>query len=642
MGHSFGCITVSSAVGGAVDAPPLPRPIDSLFLVQGALSLWSFAAEIPYAKGKAGYFNRIIADRRVSGPIITTRSAYDTAIGRDYPLGAYLKKQLLLDQRFPAYGGIGAFGVRGLPVAPDMPIQSVGFQYDFRGARIYNLEASRVIRNGSGASGAHNDIAHPEVTHAFWAAVLCAMAPRSGGLLSPSQQRQQQQPQWPQQQQQHHAAAAAATAAAATATTATTAAAAATAAAAQQQQPSESAATAHRWINAEIEDHARDEALQLGQWYALAFDVDVAPHDSAVASTLFVDTSLFPLGTDEVVLTVQLDSQDFLLSDETRPLRVPRVGRSFTKARFDILPLHNGPATIKATVHKEGNFIQQMELTFDVGARQATRVRVTALGRPPAAVNLVHPRDIGLQISPLTGGYDCVVWGAVSARARLPLLPGYLASAVDAARRELLNVIMHQDEGGNYDFQTSVDILSPAGEFALRTMARAGARLFQQIFFGPAAGADSQAIGTFLRTAASDRTRRLKLQIVAESAPVPWGLLYMGDASTGAQLDWDNFLGMRHVIEQIPLQNTLAISDCAIPSDKPDLSVSVNLNRGIDQQLGGDYVAQQESFWATQRRRANASVLLHAPRSQSWCKRWRAMRPKIRSCISTVMPKRVG
>ena len=255
MGHSFGCITVSSAVGGAVDAPPLPRPIDSLFLVQGALSLWSFAAEIPYAKGKAGYFNRIIADRRVSGPIITTRSAYDTAIGRDDPLGAYLKKQLLLDQRFPAYGGIGAFGVRGLPVAPDMPIQSVGFQYDFRGARIYNLEASRVIRNGSGASGAHNDIAHPEVTHAFWAAVLCAMAPRSGGLLSPSQQRQQQQP------QQHAtaaaastAAAAAATAAAATATTATTAAAAAATAAAATAAAVRAAATAHRWINAEIED----------------------------------------------------------------------------------------------------------------------------------------------------------------------------------------------------------------------------------------------------------------------------------------------------------------------------------------------------------------------------------------------------
>ena len=44
--------------------------------------------------------------------------------------------------------------------------------YAFRRRRVYNLEASGVIKNGEGASGAHSDIAHPEVAHAFWAAVL--------------------------------------------------------------------------------------------------------------------------------------------------------------------------------------------------------------------------------------------------------------------------------------------------------------------------------------------------------------------------------------------------------------------------------------------------------------------------------------
>ena len=37
--------------------------------------------------------------------------------------------------------------------------------------RIYNLEASDVIKNGSGPSAAHSDIAHPEVAHAYWEAV---------------------------------------------------------------------------------------------------------------------------------------------------------------------------------------------------------------------------------------------------------------------------------------------------------------------------------------------------------------------------------------------------------------------------------------------------------------------------------------
>src|SRR5690606_17327813 len=42
MGHSFGCIVVSATVAGTADKPPLPRPVDSLFLVQGALSIWAY------------------------------------------------------------------------------------------------------------------------------------------------------------------------------------------------------------------------------------------------------------------------------------------------------------------------------------------------------------------------------------------------------------------------------------------------------------------------------------------------------------------------------------------------------------------------------------------------------------------------
>jgi hypothetical protein len=96
----------------------------------------------------------------------------------------------------------------------------------------------------------------------------------------------------------------------------------------------------------------------------------------------------------------------------------------------------------------------------------------------------------------------------------------------------------------------------------------------------------------------SDPAARLKLQIVAENMPVPWGPLYVGDASSGARLDWDNFMGMRHIIERIPLQNTLTVSDPGIPSDKPQLMVSLNVNSGIDTQMHSDFVAQQQAFWA--------------------------------------------
>lgn len=178
MGHSFGCIVVSAAVAGRSGGAALGRPVDSLFLVQGALSLWSMADDVPYAPGSAGYFARILRDDLVKGPVVTTRSSHDTAVGRFYPLGAQIKKQFLLGpQDFPKYGGVGAFGLQGLAVtAQDQPIQGETFGYGFRGHAVYNIDASAVIAKDEGIAGAHNDIAHPRVAHVQWQAALALPA----------------------------------------------------------------------------------------------------------------------------------------------------------------------------------------------------------------------------------------------------------------------------------------------------------------------------------------------------------------------------------------------------------------------------------------------------------------------------------
>jgi len=51
-------------------------------------------------------------------------------------------------------------------------MKPVSQPYNFKPGRIYNLESSNVIKNGGGFSGAHSDIAHPEVAHALWQAAL--------------------------------------------------------------------------------------------------------------------------------------------------------------------------------------------------------------------------------------------------------------------------------------------------------------------------------------------------------------------------------------------------------------------------------------------------------------------------------------
>ena len=114
MGHSFGCIVVSATVAGAPGGRPLPRPVDSLFLVQGALSLWAYCRRHPVAPGTAGYFHRIVKNGLVRGPIVTTRSSYDTAVGTLLSARrAGARSQLVLGDELPNYGGIGTFGIQG-------------------------------------------------------------------------------------------------------------------------------------------------------------------------------------------------------------------------------------------------------------------------------------------------------------------------------------------------------------------------------------------------------------------------------------------------------------------------------------------------------------------------------------------------
>ncbi len=356
-------------------------------------------------------------------------------------------------------------------------------------------------------------------------------------------------------------------------------------------------APAGRYVNVALEDQPTDAILQAGTWYTLAFDVDIAARAESLAATPFAEESLFPQGVDEIAVTVQLDSTDFDISDPVRTLRIPRSGKSRNKARFDLAPRHDGPCAISATLHKDGNFLQSIAIRFVVGGTQPVPIETTARGRPAASAGLLKPRDVGVRLALSGAGYECAVWGAVSSSAHLPLLPAFLAGAVEAMRQELMKVVMYQDANGAYVFQTGIDITATDRDAALKTMARAGALLFQKLFFGPAAGDDSKRIGAFLRQVASDPAKRLDLQIVAEAAPIPWSLLYVGDASSGAKLDWNLFLGMRHVIEEIPLQTTMAVLDSEIDSD-PRLSVSVNVNSGIDAQLGGSYVADTNAYWA--------------------------------------------
>jgi hypothetical protein len=174
MGHSFGCIVVSATLAGP-SGGAIAEPVHSAFLAQGAVSFWSYCSDIPHAKGNPGYFRRIIDAKRVSGAIVTTQSEHDTAVCKAYPAACFVRGDVAFAPgEFPKYGALGAFGARGPGVnAIDLEMLDSHQPYNFERGKIYNIESSKYITQmQSLGSGAHNDIAHPQVAHAMWSAVL--------------------------------------------------------------------------------------------------------------------------------------------------------------------------------------------------------------------------------------------------------------------------------------------------------------------------------------------------------------------------------------------------------------------------------------------------------------------------------------
>jgi hypothetical protein len=349
-----------------------------------------------------------------------------------------------------------------------------------------------------------------------------------------------------------------------------------------------------KWL-IHVEDYDQGSGLTVGEERVVTLGVGRAA--SATVADEFDDDFMDSAPDIQLfVLTVQVASEDFVIPDEdsVQTLQVPRTGPSRKPVTWRVTPRHEGPCTLTATVDYRGNFLTQLVLT--VPADQPGVVELTTNGRSPESVATLEPRDLLLVVRPAPPGYDLTVSGSVYTSAHLPITDTELAFVVDDVQKALFEVVSMTSDRGELDFQYGIDIPEDTASRALEILAQAGALLFNQLFFHADSGEDLQEVGRFLQVQANQPEIRLKIMIVSADAPVPWPMLYLGDTADGAELSWNKFLGLQHIIDQVPRQRQLAVHDPKIRSD-PQLSVGLNVNITIDQQFDVTWVGDHRSRW---------------------------------------------
>jgi hypothetical protein len=171
LGHSFGARLVSFSLSGLADAMSTERsPVKSLFLLQGAFSHYAFADQLPHDASRSGALKGMAT--RVDGPLLTTHSLKDTAVGRSYPAASFVNMDdsASAEEQESRWGAMGNRGAQAVDAVAEL-LAAPGKAYGFAKGKWVNLDGNQVIIHGGFPSGAHSDIVYP---HTAWAALAAA------------------------------------------------------------------------------------------------------------------------------------------------------------------------------------------------------------------------------------------------------------------------------------------------------------------------------------------------------------------------------------------------------------------------------------------------------------------------------------
>jgi hypothetical protein len=163
VGHSFGARAVTAATDGAAALRPA-----SLVLLQGAFSHHGFAEK--FDERTDGFFRRVVAERKVDGPMVVTHTANDRAVGIAYAIASRISgdNRAAFGDAEDMYGGIGRNGA--VRMKPEEMVNTTllgdSGQYAFKTGRIHNLLSDVFV-------GSHSDVSNKAVANVILAAARC-------------------------------------------------------------------------------------------------------------------------------------------------------------------------------------------------------------------------------------------------------------------------------------------------------------------------------------------------------------------------------------------------------------------------------------------------------------------------------------
>jgi len=340
--------------------------------------------------------------------------------------------------------------------------------------------------------------------------------------------------------------------------------------------------TIHSWLNAELDSGG--EPLQVAKPYTLAVYFG---EESATAVAAAPTVVAIPREEEWIDLSVEVTSSDFDVPPFPQQLRLRRDGRSANRALFEITPLRDGESKLTVIVSVKGNFLQRLDITFDVGAASAPEVH--SYGRPAGAASLLDERVATLQFTAEDWGYELIALQVSPDPIKIEITPFQLAARITAIRDVLLAAVEQRH------IALEMDITDEDNAEILGDLAYAGFRLYQTVFEGNQATPELRKVGEWLRESLSEDVRTL--QVVSSGFPVPWALMYLADRFDPAALSWDSFIGMQHVVEQIPLTKITPVPPATTIESTPELTVRAVYNESIDVKMPSKPIAEQRRYW---------------------------------------------